>query len=139
MTEEAQTETAMVEPTMEEPAMVETRAPVVAMAMTTEMAVEAPTMIQRIEMNTSIMRITMSATMTSTMMRSRGGRGTLVVNSHPWSQVFVDGRRRGNTPLPSLAVPAGSHRVELRTSDGRTHRQTVEVEANETARVIHRF
>ncbi len=135
---ETETETPMVEPTMEEPAMVETMAPVVAMAMTTEMAVETP-MIQRIEMGTAIMRITMAETMTSTMMRGRGGRGTLVVNSHPWSQVFVDGRRRGNTPLPSLAVPAGSHRVELRTSDGRTHRETVEVEANETARVIHRF
>ncbi len=71
-------------------------------------------------------------------MRVRG-RGRLVVNSQPWSQVFVDGRQKGNTPLPSLRVPAGTHRVELRTSDGRVYRETVEVEPDATVRIIHRF
>ena len=49
------------------------------------------------------------------------------------------GRRRGNTPLPSLRLPAGEHTVELRTSDGQVHRQTITIEDGETARVIHRF
>ncbi len=87
---------------------------------------DGPMRIERIE------RVEMRASM-------RSGRGTLVINSQPWSQVFVDGRQKGNTPLPSLRVPAGRHRVELRTSDGRVHRQTVEVEPNETVRIIHRF
>ena len=72
-------------------------------------------------------------------MARRGGRGRLVVNSQPWSKVFVDGRERGNTPQPSLTVPAGEHRIELRTQDGRVHRRTVEVENGGTVRVIHRF
>lgn len=77
--------------------------------------------------------------MRETMMTARRGRGRLVVNSQPWSKVFVDGRERGNTPQPSLTVSAGSHRIELRTQDGRTHRRTVEVENGGTVRVIHRF
>lgn len=79
-------------------------------------------------------------TMVETMMTTaRRGRGRLVVNSQPWSKVFVDGRERGNTPQPSLTVSAGSHRIELRTQDGRTHRRTVDVENGGTVRVIHRF
>ncbi|MEM1415721.1 MAG: protein kinase [Myxococcota bacterium] len=66
-------------------------------------------------------------------------RGNLVVNSMPLAEVFVNGRRRGRTPVPRLPVPAGRHTVELLTSDGRTHTQTVEVEPGGTARVIHRF
>lgn len=76
---------------------------------------------------------------TMSMTAARRGRGRLVVNSQPWSKVFVDGRERGNTPQPSLTVSAGEHRIELRTQDGRTHRRTVEVENGGTVRVIHRF
>ncbi|MEZ4248888.1 MAG: PEGA domain-containing protein [Polyangiales bacterium] len=86
---------------------------------------------------TRIERSTMEAA--TTTMAARGGRGTLVVNSLPWSEVYVDGRRRGNTPIPSLQLPAGDHRIELRTADGRTHRESVTITANETSRVVHRF
>ena len=34
---------------------------------------------------------------------------TLFVNASPWGAVYVDGRPVGNTPRPSLAVPAGVH------------------------------
>ncbi|MEO0322184.1 MAG: PEGA domain-containing protein, partial [Myxococcota bacterium] len=70
---------------------------------------------------------------------SRAERGNLVVNSMPLAEVFVDGRRRGRTPMPRLTLPAGRHTVELRTSDGRRHSETVDLEAGTTARVIHRF
>ena len=137
VTMEAETETT--ETAMEAAAPPEMVAEMVAAmtsTMTTEMESSMVQRIERTENTMTIMRI--ERTMMESPMRARG-RGTLVVNSHPWSQVFVDGRRRGNTPLPSLMVPAGSHRVELRTSDGRTHRETVEVENGATARVIHRF
>jgi serine/threonine-protein kinase len=44
----------------------------------------------------------------------RGGQlGMLRLNSRPWSQVFVDGRLIGNTPIMGVPLKAGEHRVEL--------------------------
>jgi serine/threonine-protein kinase len=42
-----------------------------------------------------------------------GGRGTLRVNSRPWSRVFIDGKLIGNTPQMSILLPAGSHKLKL--------------------------
>jgi serine/threonine protein kinase len=122
-----------VAPTMavEPPRMTETIARVDPPTMTATTMTEPTTMIVRVEREPT-------ETMASEMAAPRG-RGTLVVNSLPWSEVYVDGRRRGNTPIPSLQLPAGEHRIELRTADGRTHRETVTIEPNTTARVVHRF
>ena len=38
---------------------------------------------------------------------------TLRINSRPWSQVFVDGKLVGNTPLLALRVSAGRHDIRL--------------------------
>jgi hypothetical protein len=101
--------------------------------------VDPPAMVERAE-TTMITRVERETPETSEMgAAAPRGRGTLVVNSLPWSEVYVDGRRRGNTPIPSLQLPAGEHRIELRTADGRTHRATVTIEPNATARVVHRF
>ena len=35
------------------------------------------------------------------------------INSRPWSQVFVDGRLIGNTPIMGVPLQAGEHQVEL--------------------------
>jgi hypothetical protein len=44
--------------------------------------------------------------------------GTLVITTNPsGAQVLVDGRSRGVTPL-TLTLPAGSHRLELRSGGG---------------------
>ena len=53
-------------------------------------------------------------------------KGTLVVNARPLSTVFVDGKRRGQTPL-SLKLPPGKHRVMLKgpTGDTKSFVQTV--------------
>jgi archaellum component FlaF (FlaF/FlaG flagellin family) len=40
--------------------------------------------------------------------------GVLHVNAVPWAEVFVDGRRVGETPLANLAVPIGTHEITLR-------------------------
>jgi hypothetical protein len=145
-TEATPTEVAVVNPTPTETAPTPTE---VAPTMTvepprmTEIArVDPPTMTATTmaEPTTMIVRVERepTETMASEMAAARG-RGTLVVNSLPWSEVYVDGRRRGNTPIPSLQLPAGEHRIELRTADGRTHRETVTIEPNTTARVVHRF
>jgi serine/threonine-protein kinase len=116
------------EPRVEPPRMTETIA-----------RVDPPAMVERAE-TTMITRVERETPETSEMgAAAPRGRGTLVVNSLPWSEVYVDGRRRGNTPIPSLQLPAGEHRIELRTADGRTHRATVTIEPNATARVVHRF
>ena len=43
-----------------------------------------------------------------------GASGLLRINSRPWSEVSVDGRLIGNTPLMSLTLSAGTHSVRLR-------------------------
>jgi hypothetical protein len=54
--------------------------------------------------------------------------------------VFIDVRDTGrNTPVRHLAVPAGSHRIGLRTADGRMTEITVEVPADETVRVVRQL
>ncbi len=45
-------------------------------------------------------------------------RGTLMVNTRPISTVYVDGRKRGRTPL-KLKLTAGTHQVMLKGPDGR--------------------
>ena len=67
------------------------------------------------------------------------GRGTLLINSRPWSQVFVDGRPIGNTPITRHTLSAGRHVVELRTSDGRVQRRTITVRASEITRLVIDF
>ena len=68
------------------------------------------------------------------------GFGTLRINTIPWSTVLIDGRDTGHrTPVMSLRVRAGRHRVGLRTSDGRTHTVTVTVPVGETIAVSHEF
>ena len=42
-----------------------------------------------------------------------GAEGSLRVNSRPWSQVYVDGRMIGNTPLLNVPLRAGKHKVKL--------------------------
>ena len=63
-----------------------------------------------------------------------------MIQTIPWARVFLDGRDTGqNTPVRSMAVPAGSHRIGLRTSDGQMHEVTVDVPAGETTRVVRQF
>lgn len=68
------------------------------------------------------------------------GSGTLVIQTLPWARVFLDGRDTGrNTPVRSLSVPAGTHRLGLRTHDGTMHEESVTVTAGETLRIVRQF
>ena len=89
------------------------------------------------EPSTSIMRI---ARTNPPAMAARGGRGTLVINTIPWAEVYIDGRATGlNTPVRGHRVSAGSHRIGLKTQDGEMHNVTVEVPAGETVRIMRRL
>lgn len=37
----------------------------------------------------------------------------LHIGARPWAEVFVDGRRVGQTPITALALPPGRHQVRL--------------------------
>ncbi len=39
--------------------------------------------------------------------------GRLLVNSTPWSQVYIDGQLVGNTPQRNLSINAGRHIVRI--------------------------
>ncbi|MBN8616044.1 MAG: PEGA domain-containing protein, partial [Deltaproteobacteria bacterium] len=68
------------------------------------------------------------------------GQGTLQIQTLPWARVFIDGRDTGrNTPVRELRVPSGSHRIGLRTADGRMTELTVQVPAGETVRIVRQL
>jgi len=48
--------------------------------------------------------------------------GTLRLNSRPWSEVFVDGKRVGHTPQTNIELEAGEHRISLRNPEQRITR-----------------
>lgn len=66
--------------------------------------------------------------------------GNLVVNTMPSSRVYVDGRDTGRTtPILSLKISQGSHRIGLKTPDGTTHEVQIEVQEGQTVKVIKRL
>jgi len=61
--------------------------------------------------------------------------GTLHVNAQPWANVWVDGRRIGETPLANIKIALGQHEIRFHhPSFGEQVRQVV-VSATEPARV----
>lgn len=69
------------------------------------------------------------------------GLGRLTVNSYPWSQVFVDGREVGRTPIQLLELPAGQHEVRLRFEDASLAEvvELITVSAGQEARLVKRM
>ena len=45
--------------------------------------------------------------------RAVASRGKLSVDTNPWSHVYLDGRKLGDTPLINHPVPAGKHKLKL--------------------------
>jgi hypothetical protein len=66
------------------------------------------------------------------------GKGTLRVNTRPWSQVSIDGKLIGNTPQMNLQLQAGTHTVVLSNPEfGVTKSLVVTIKPDETVtRVI---
>jgi len=73
------------------------------------------------------------------------GTGLLTVNSYPWAEVHLDGRRIGNTPVIERTIDAGSHTVKLIFKepglDGEVPEaieKAIDVEGGEHEKVVHR-
>jgi serine/threonine-protein kinase len=71
---------------------------------------------------------------------ARRGSGTLDVNARPWADVYLDGRKVGQTPLRLPKVRAGRHVVQLVNPDlGAKKKIGVKVRAGATVAVSHDF
>jgi serine/threonine-protein kinase len=62
-------------------------------------------------------------------------QGTININAAPWAEVFIDGRRVGETPIGNLSLPIGPHEVLFRHPQLGEKRQAVSVTANAPVRV----
>jgi serine/threonine-protein kinase len=70
------------------------------------------------------------------------GTGTVTLNSVPWSEVYIDGKRIRNTPIKDYEISAGSHTVVFDcTSCDPPQKKTekVVVTAGQTSKKIVRF
>ena len=56
-------------------------------------------------------------------------KGTLHVNALPWAEVFLDGKRAGETPIGNLSVSIGNHELVFRHPSLGEQRKTVTVGA----------
>lgn len=59
----------------------------------------------------------------------------LSVDTRPWSRVFVDGKRRGSTPLFEVPISRGEHVVRLESEDGTSAFARFTATAGETVRL----
>jgi hypothetical protein len=62
-------------------------------------------------------------------------QGLINLNAAPWAEVFIDGRRVGETPIGNLPVTIGPHEVVFRHPQFGEKRQAVSVTLNAPVRV----
>jgi hypothetical protein len=56
--------------------------------------------------------------------------GTLSANAVPWAEVWMDGKKIGETPFAGLEVPLGTHEIIFRNPQFPERRVTVTVNAS---------
>jgi hypothetical protein len=61
--------------------------------------------------------------------------GKLSVHTTPWSDVYLDGKKLGQTPFTDLEVPAGSHTMTFRNPTRPTVVKTVTIKAGKPAKL----
>lgn len=59
----------------------------------------------------------------------------LSVDASPYATVFIDGEKRGVTPIVSLKLAPGPHRMVAKAEDGRVKRFSLLLESGQTERV----
>ena len=65
---------------------------------------------------------------------------TLMLTVSPWGEIYVDGKRRGiASPVATIEVPPGRHRVEIRNASQPSYLANVTVQAGDTQQITHRF
>jgi len=69
-----------------------------------------------------------------------GSRGCAVVDANPWADVYMNGTKRGTTPIPCLSLPVGTHTLELKNPAlGQSTKKKIRVKANSKVRVFAKF
>ena len=61
--------------------------------------------------------------------------GSVFINARPWAEVFVDGRRIGETPIANLSLPIGQREIVFRHPQLGEARQTAIVRSDALTRV----
>ena len=80
------------------------------------------------------------ATAAASVAPASGAPGRLGFAISPWGEVYVDGRKRGVTPpLAELTLPPGTYKIEIRNTTFPPHARTIELRADSTLRIKHRF
>ena len=62
-------------------------------------------------------------------------QGIVNLNASPWAEVWIDGRRVGDTPIGNLAVPIGPHEIVFRHPELGEKKQAVSVTTGAPVRV----
>lgn len=58
----------------------------------------------------------------------------------PWGEVHIDGKLAGITPpLTEIRLPPGKHSIEIRNGSFRPYRKTVDLAADASLRIKHKF
>ncbi len=58
----------------------------------------------------------------------------------PWGEIYLDGKKQGvSPPLMKLQVAPGSHEIEIRNSNFRVYKQTIQAKVGEKIKVSHKF
>jgi serine/threonine-protein kinase len=66
-----------------------------------------------------------------------GDSCAVTLSSQPWSEVWIDNRRAGNTPLVGYAVSCGHHDIVFRNNELQlSHRESIDVKPDEVPRRI---
>jgi len=69
------------------------------------------------------------------------GVGLLSINTYPYSQVWVDGKLKGQTPMRGLELPVGLHKVKLvfPTLGNQEEIETVRIKNGKTSKLVRRI
>jgi len=62
-------------------------------------------------------------------------QGTINLNAAPWAEVWIDGRRVGETPIGNLAIAIGPHEILFRHPQFGERKQAVSVTVNMPVRL----
>ena len=71
------------------------------------------------------------------MATGAGDHGSLSINTNPWSVVFIDGQKAGNTPLVRVKLKAGRHEIALENKEqGISQKLKVVIEAGKETKIM---
>lgn len=76
---------------------------------------------------------------TAPIAASPTGTGDLIVNTQPWSRVYIDGRFVGNTPIARIQLPAGPHHIRFEAEGYPSQSSTIQIEADRTMRMVRQL